>query len=604
GIGLLVVWGSAPQDTRTYVDGVYIPTLYHFGGLRSTVNSEMVQSLTFTPGAYGVDHGLGLGGVVDIESRKPRTDGYHGFAQIDLIDASAMVEGPIGKQLSFAVAARASLIGLVLPLLTRGTTLQLTTQYYDYQARLTYRPTKRDDLDLFIFGSDDAIDLVRANSNPDLSAAFGSHTYYHRGIASWLHRFSHRATLSLTSSVGYDVPFEFRVARGSSVSSIDPGLLSYTVRAVARVPLTSFLRVDAGIDYEGNRFTFDRAATSGSGGIGGGMVGGGLGGGGGRTSSSAPDALVLYTNHPAPYVSTTFSFFHNRLTIVPQLRLEIMTFAGYQGTPNEFSSSWIRAEPRLSIRYQLLRWLAIKGAAGIFDQPPLSQDFSAVYGNPKLTPESGVQYVAGFELQPTPTLHVEAEGFYKDLRDLVVPGENASDPIFVNGGIGRVYGGELLVRQELWHNFFGWIAYTLSRSERKDYPDKDWHVFQFDQTHILTLIGSYKLPRGYQVGIRFRYVTGNPYTPVASAYFNSNSDRYIPVNGPMYGARLPSFNQLDIRFDKTWTFNRWKLSVYVDLQNVYRAPNPEGITYNYNYTQQNTINGLPFLPVFGIRGEF
>ena len=36
GGGQLSVWGSAPQDTRTYVDGVSIPTLYHFGGLRSS----------------------------------------------------------------------------------------------------------------------------------------------------------------------------------------------------------------------------------------------------------------------------------------------------------------------------------------------------------------------------------------------------------------------------------------------------------------------------------------------------------------------------------------------------------------------------------------
>src|SRR5262249_10927413 len=65
GLGLLIVWGSAPADTRTYVDGVYIPTLYHFGGLRSTLNSDMIQSLDFLPGGYSVDHGLGLGGVVD-----------------------------------------------------------------------------------------------------------------------------------------------------------------------------------------------------------------------------------------------------------------------------------------------------------------------------------------------------------------------------------------------------------------------------------------------------------------------------------------------------------------------------------------------------------
>ena len=99
--GLLVVWGSAPNDTRTYVDGVFIPTLYHSGGLRSTVDSDIISSLSFLPGGYGVEHGRGLGGAIELETREPRTDGYHGFAQVDLIDVSASVEGPITKNLSF-----------------------------------------------------------------------------------------------------------------------------------------------------------------------------------------------------------------------------------------------------------------------------------------------------------------------------------------------------------------------------------------------------------------------------------------------------------------------------------------------------------------------
>ena len=587
GIGLLVVWGSAPQDTRTYVDGVYIPTLYHFGGLRSTVNSEMVQSLTFTPGAYSVDHGLGLGGVVDVETKKPRTDGYHGYAQLDLIDVSLMVEGPITKKLSFAVAARRSIVDAFLPLFTRNSNTQLSTVYYDYQLRLSYKPTPRDDLDLFLFGSDDDIDILNKNANPSLSAQFGSHTYYHRGVGTWVHRFARRATLSVTGSVGYDVPFQFRIQRGDSVTSIDPGLLSYTLRAVLRMPLTSFLRLDAGIDYEGNRFTFDRAAAA-----------------NGGANTSAPDNLELFTNHPAPYVSALFTFFDKRLTITPQLRLEILTFAGYSGTPNSFTSSFVRPEPRLSLRFAITRWMAVKAAVGIFDQPPQPQDFSAVTGNPKLGPELGVHYVAGFDFQPTPTLHIEIEGFYKDMRDLIVGGERASDPRLVNEGLGRVYGGQLLVRQELWRNFFGWISYTFSRSERKNHADQDWAIFGFDQTHILTLIASYKLPRGFQLGIRFRYVTGNPYTPITGAFYNSNTDRYTATQAAINSSRMPAFNQLDLRFDKTWTFNRWRLSVYLDIQNLYNASNPEFVTYNFNYSKQSTINGLPILPAFGLRGDF
>ena len=186
----------------------------------------------------------------------------------------------------------------------------------------------------------------------------------------------------------------------------------------------------------------------------------------------------------------------------------------------------------------------------------------------------------------------------------MVRGERPTDPVFTNEGAGRVYGGELLVRLELWRNLFGWVSYTLSRSERLDHADQDWHLFQYDQTRILTMIASYKLPAGFQIGLRFRYVTGNPTTSLLGAFYDSNNDRFTPIPGPLFGDRLGAFTQLDARIDKTFTFNRWRLSLYLDVQNVTNTANPEASTYNYSYTQQNTISGLPILPVFGIRGDF
>src|SRR5205814_2537681 len=80
-------------------------------------------------------------------------------------------------------------------------------------------------------------------------------------------------------------------------------------------------------------------------------------------------------------------------------------------------------------------------------------------------------------------------------------------------GTGRIYGGELLLRQSVSKWFFGWISYTIMRSERKDCASCAWRLFDFDQTHVLVLAVHAYLPRGFEVGLRFRYITGNPYTP-------------------------------------------------------------------------------------------
>ena len=144
----------------------------------------------------------------------------------------------------------------------------------------------------------------------------------------------------------------------------------------------------------------------------------------------------------------------------------------------------------------------------------------------------------------------------------------------------------------------------MSKSERRDHPGDPWRLFQYDQTHILTILGSYKLPLRFQVGLRFRYASGNPFTPVAHAYYDVNSYVYVPLYGTPYSARMPDFHQLDLRVDKSFLFNRWKLLVYLDIENLYNAASVEGITYTFDYRRPRYLNGLPFLPVLGARGEF
>jgi TonB family protein len=596
GGGQIIVWGSAPQDTRTYVDGVFIPTLYHFGGLRSTVNSEIVSGLQFLPGGYGVEHSRGLGGVIEVETRNPRADGYHGFVQIDLIDGSLQIEGPITKNLSFTVGARRSWIDVFLPIFTTND-FQLTPIYYDYQAKLRWRASPRDDVEVFIFGSDDVLHVVsKGSADPTLQAEFDSHIYYHRILARWQHRFVSRATLTVTPSIGYDVPFQFKATIGNNMFAVDAETFEYNLRAALRQPLGRRLRLDVGVDLEGNRWTASANGPS-RGMPREGDRGGGFGG------AYTYDKLTLDQITFAPFVALHFTPIKN-LLITPQFRLDIYDFRGYQNTPTAYDHSYVLPEPRVSLRYQITKWAAVKAAIGAYHQVPDPGSFLQAFGNPSVIPLSGWHYVVGAEFEPTPTLHIEAQGFYKDLQNLVVRGSGIHDPILTNEGMGRVYGGELLIRQELFRGFFGWVAYTISRSERKDHPGDPWRLFQYDQTHILTIIGSYKFGRGYQVGLRFRYVTGNPYTPRIGAYYDVNGDVYIPINGPLYSSRLSSFNQLDIRFDKKWTFHRWAISIYLDLQNVYRASNEEGKAPNFDYTQFASIAGLPFLPVLGIRGDF
>jgi len=91
---------------------------------------------------------------------------------------------------------------------------------------------------------------------------------------------------------------------------------------------------------------------------------------------------------------------------------------------------------------------------------------------------------------------------------------------------------------------------------------------------------------------------------VVGSVYDAVADVYVPLYGEPKSARLATFHQLDARLDKVWTFDTWKLDLYLDVQNVTNHGNQEGWTYSYNYAQRTPMTGLPILPILGIRGNW
>jgi hypothetical protein len=170
----------------------------------------------------------------------------------------------------------------------------------------------------------------------------------------------------------------------------------------------------------------------------------------------------------------------------------------------------------------------------------------------------------------------------------------------IQDGLGRAYGTQFLIRHDLSNRLFGWISYTIMRSERTDGGSRDWRLFDLDQTHVFTALASYDLGRGFEFGSRFRYATGYPRTPVVGAMVDTRIPSYQPLFGAHNSIRIPIFAQLDARLSKRFDFGQsTHAEVYLDVQNVTYRKNPEEIVYNYNYTQKTYITGLPILPVLG-----
>ncbi len=200
--------------------------------------------------------------------------------------------------------------------------------------------------------------------------------------------------------------------------------------------------------------------------------------------------------------------------IVPGVRLDFTQITG----------RWDLA-PRLVVRQDVgptFPRTTLKGGIGVFYEPPLPQQSDPVFGQQNLRSERALQYSLGVEREFTRYFEVSVEGFYKQIDDIVVTGSG-------NSGQGWVYGLETLIRYKPDKHFFGWIAYTLSRSVQKDTPTSPLLLTTFDQTHILTILGSYRLGGGWEVGARFRLVSGNPFTPSAYGFYDANSGVYLPL---------------------------------------------------------------------------
>jgi outer membrane receptor protein involved in Fe transport len=309
-----------------------------------------------------------------------------------------------------------------------------------------------------------------------------------------------------------------------------------------------------------------------------------------------------YEASPALYLAADVQA-HERLLITPGVRVDWFT-----GTPHTY------VQPRLMMRAKLAERTFLKMGAGLFEQPPQPPYGDAVLGNPRIRAEEAWHVTLGLETRPIPKyppFSVELNLFYKDISYIAVSSDHyilsdgkAKPESYTDEGIGRVYGGDLLVKHDSSKYVYGWIAYTLERSERQDHRGEAWRPFQYDQTHILTLVLGTHLPWEIDLGLRLRYVTGNPETPLLGGSYDADRDVYVPVSGAPWSGRLPDFVQLDARIDKRFIFKGWVLALYLDVSNVTYHSNVEGYTYSYDYRRRAPISGLPILPSLGIRASF
>jgi len=445
-------------------------------------------------------------------------------------------------------------------------------------------------LSIYAFGSNDTLKVVSSDAregNIDLGLEIG----FHKVFAVWTQALGNW-TNKLSPAYGYE-----RLKFGIGPFAINESAHILALRDDLSRQLTSKLTLRFGVDAEMRSdsifFNIPLVPDTRLYGL--------------VVPEITPATVPLDTATAGLYADATWEIARG-LTVIPGIRTDGFRYVG---------QNRLTFDPRLVVRWKMTEKHTWKAGAGIYHQMVDPQLLSPKYGNPNLPPIWADQYSVGFLNKLYEKLTLDATLYYVRRHDQPVP-----PPPFLNhNGEGRSYGLEMILKHELTERFFGWISYTLSRSEQTVYAlnapmqsnggglqdptavKPQWFPTDYDQTHNLIAVASYALKK-WRLGIRYRLVSGAPTTPMLEGAFDNEDGTYSCRTAPTNSARKPTFHQLDFRVDRTWVFKAWQLGVYADLQNIYNAENPEGTIYDYRCRTSIPIRGVPFYPILGIKGIF
>jgi TonB family protein len=604
----IIVRGAANADSRYYLDGMYLPVLFHFGGLKSTYNSDALESVDFYPGGFGTRYGDVTAGVIEIKGRQAKTDRIHASVDANFYDASFMVEGPVTDKISTLLTARRSFIGDILSWAVTKLELPVSIQpyYWDYIWRTDYVPGKNQKFYLTLFGSQDYFKLIassfggRQSITNDPTNQADQRTFFNMGIVGW----NWDISPNLKNTFTYGLTYGDEYASFFGMVKVDQNTWYNNLRDDMSISVTKNAVLHAGLDAIVYPVNFEFILQ-------------------GAADTVTRDTLRNWVfGDIGPYLSLDWKPLE-RLEIIPGLRYDYFPELKYRGSivPAFWNYNAINnrqgapGEPsaRLTMRYKLTPAHTIKAAVGNYSQTPqpLGQTIMQRWGDPNLPATKGAQYVGGYEWKLTDLDNADIQVYYNNQWDIPRQGTAQDVPAgqvprgFYADELGRMYGLEIMLKHDQGKRFFGWIAYSLSRSERRDPHTGIWSLYGKDETHNLQLIGSYRLPKFWEVGCRVRYVTGDPTTPISGIGYNEDVGRFFALYGPRNSSRFDPFFQLDMRVEKKFMMKNWVLTSYLDFQDlswfVYKSP--EFYMYNYRYDQKTPVGGIPY-PSIGLSAEF
>lgn len=583
----IIIRGGAPNENRFYLDDVETPVINHFqtqgssGGPVGMLNVNLVREVNLYTGAFPANRGNTLSSVLEFKQVDGNKDKTRFRGTVGSSDLALTLDGPIGEKTTYVVSARRSYLQALFSLLR----LPFLPTYNDAQFKIRHKFNEKNEFYVVGLGAIDQFSLNESvNDGIDDQETIDRNNYLLGNIPNnnqWNYTiggvYKHYGKRSFQTYVLSRNVLNNTAEKYEDNDESDPTklILDYeSQEAENKFRFENTTRINdwkfnIGVNLE-NSVYFNRTFN--------------------RIGTADGPQLVNYESDLTIQKYGVFgqaSKALGRVTVSVGFRVDANDYNSDMENPfNQFS-------PRLSASYALTDRWSLNFNTGRYYQLPsypilgFRDNNGVLVNQPRTTFIQNDQLVGGVQFNPDNSTKITVEGFYKQyanypfsLRDSLSLANLGADFGVIGNepatsiSEGRAYGVEFLVQRRSRSGLFGIVAYTWVRSEFKDVITGDYAPSSWDSRHILTLTAGKKFKKNWELGVKWRYVGGLPYTPYNEEATALRENWDVRREGifdftQLNSQRFADFHQLDVRVDKTWFFQKWSLNLYLDIQNLY-----------------------------------